>query len=210
MKKLLFFFLTLVFTVPSIAQVGINTTRPDATLHVEGNLIISDTGGMTMEGEPIEATKIVGIDDDGNIVELTTDENLYLENNIIKTVDRKERIGDLPVFSGSEAHNVSLIVFPGGSNGGRSVIRLRHDSGVFDITGFDVGELGGPAAADGYTAWLYAVTDDVILKAEDNGSDPENRIAANNDFTIEQYQMVKIMYDSLLQRWVVMSGCEHN
>ncbi|WP_432410142.1 hypothetical protein [Rasiella sp. SM2506] len=210
MKKLIFFTLIIVFSTSTYAQIGINTTNPQATLDIEGTVRIKNTKGKTLDGENIIATKIVGLDEQGNIVELTTDTNVYLENNIIKTVERKVELGSLPEFSGGQANNVSLIVFPGGSNGGKTVIRLQHDTGNFDITGFDVGELGGPAAADGYTVWLFAVDGDVNLRAENNGSTAVNRIAANNDITIEQFQMVKILYDGVLQRWVIMSGCEHN
>ncbi|RDK83257.1 hypothetical protein [Marinirhabdus gelatinilytica] len=206
MRKLLLFSLTVVIGYTAYAQVGINTTRPDATLHVDGNLIITDTGGTTLEGESIEATRIVGIDDDGNIVEITTDENLYLENNVLKLVERKKEIGDIPTLLAPVVNNISLIIFPGGSNGGKSIIRVRNLFGDSQITGIDVLLMGGPAAADGTTVWLYPVDGDLTLKSNSILSLPFNRILSENDVVIERYKMVQLLYDGSLQRWVIMSS----
>ncbi|RDK83256.1 hypothetical protein [Marinirhabdus gelatinilytica] len=209
MKKLLLFCLTIMFGLATYAQIGINTTKPDATLHIEGNLIVTNTGGETLAGEPITATKVLGLDENGNIIALTLDTNIYIEDNIIKSYTSKERVGSIPVFPAGEQHNVSLIIFPGGTNGGKSVIRMSNGgTGAYiSITGFDVGEFGGPAAADGFSVWLYASDNDLKLRNEDIGSSPENRIAApgGEDVDVNENGMIRIMYDATIQRWVVMT-----
>lgn len=209
MKNLTYLLPCLLLGVTGFSQVGINTTNPTSTLDVNGTVRVRSLGQNIETGPELppehEATRIMGLDDDGNFVKVELDENIYLDNNVLKSVDRKAEIGTLPNFNAPRANNVSLIIWPGGANSGKSVIRIENLQGDIEITGFDVSGLGGPALADGTMAWLYAVDGKVKLKIDDNNSDPENQIKAYSDIEIKQYGMVQIMYDGVLQRWVVMS-----
>ncbi|MDN3725201.1 hypothetical protein QRD02_12495 [Aequorivita sp. SDUM287046] len=203
MKNLTALFACLCVGISSFSQVGINTTEPTSTLDVNGSIRVRDLG-IGSDNE-IVATQVVGMDEEGNFVRIEMSENIYLENNVLKTVERRNKIGTLPTFTGTVGHNVDMILWPGGANSTTPVLKIIATNGDFNITGFDVSSLGGPAAADGITAWLYSVSGKLELKVEDNGSAPQNRILADSNTNIRRYGMVKIMYDGALQRWLIMS-----
>ena len=76
------------------SQVGIGATEPQATLDVNGSMHVS---GIKSSFQQIEAVRIIGVDEDGNLVEVDVDENLILENNKIRANDRIPRFGDIPI-----------------------------------------------------------------------------------------------------------------
>lgn len=188
----------------SLSQVGINTTEPTSTLDVNGNIRVRNIEGGS-ENEII-ATQVVGLDEEGNFVRIEVSDNIYLENNELRIVERKADVGQIPVFTGTRANNVSLIIWPGGANSSKSVIRIEHSTGDLEITGFDVSGFGGPAAADGVTVSLYPTDGRLKLLINNTDSAEENRIQNTNGVVvIQQYEMMRIMYDGTLQRWVIMS-----
>lgn len=60
MKKIKILFVCLALTNLVNAQIGINTENPQATLHVKGNMILTDT-------PPLTNTTVLVVDNDGNI-----------------------------------------------------------------------------------------------------------------------------------------------
>lgn len=70
------FFLCFFITVPSVAQVGIGTTNPQNTLHVEGGLRITNIpSGVDQDAEQ----RVLATDENGDVVQVSRDQFL---NNV--------------------------------------------------------------------------------------------------------------------------------
>jgi len=196
MKKLLLTLAVLCSVSPLLSQVGINTTEPTATLDIDGNLRVR---GMKDSQQEIFATKILGVDDEGNFVEVEVGENVILENNTLRAVERRVRFESTTEINVEVIHNLSLVILPGDPNDDKRVMRIITDGGDVDITGIVAGE-------DGQVIWLLANTGKVKLLGSHAGSDPENRFLMPNNVTLSQFEMVQIVYDGALQKWLIMEN----
>lgn len=206
MKNLSLLALSLLIYYTGHTQVGINTTHPTSTLDVAGTLRVRGAKSDALLN-PIQATKIVGMDDEGNFVEVTLGENLYLESNVIKHSPQIERIYNRPSISQSTWHNAPDIIWPGGTGHGKPVVKITNSSGDLEITGIDMSVFATPMDAHGYVVTLYSVSGELKLKSEDSNSNTMNQfiLSDGNDVNLKRYEMVKIMYDGQLERWLVMS-----
>jgi hypothetical protein len=182
--------------ITSYSQVGINTTEPTTTLDVNGDMRIR---GLRENENAIIAKKIVGVDDNGNFVEVEVDENLILENNRIRAINRREKIGDIPVLGLPVIDDLELIILPGEPNEDKSVIRITSLLGDAFISGIKAGE-------DGQTIWLYPVSGDINFIPNSLLSIFGNRIEANDNMVVKRYHMVKLMYDGTRQKWIIMQN----
>ena len=70
----------LFFCGVSIAQVGVNTTDPTSTLDVNGSLRVRS---MSASGT-VDATKVIGVDADGNFIDVEAGQNIQINNNVIE------------------------------------------------------------------------------------------------------------------------------
>ncbi|MDC7996146.1 hypothetical protein [Altibacter sp. HG106] len=185
----------------TFAQVGIGTTEPTSMLDVDGGIRIriTDSDGLrNSRDQEIQALFVIGVDDEGNFIQVKVDENLTLQDNELRAYDRKKEVGDVPDFNtNGRVNNASLLIWPGGANGQKAVIRLRNSQGDLEFTGIAGGE-------DGMVVWLYPTDGDLELKRNSTYSDPENRFELQTDVDVEQYSMVQLMYDGTIQRWVLM------
>ena len=196
MKKLLLTLAMLYAAAPLFAQVGINTTEPTATLDIDGNLRVR---GMKELQQQYQATKILGVDNEGNFVEVEVGENVVLENNTLRAVERRVRFESTTEINVEVIHNLSLVILPGDPNDDKRVMRIITSGGDVDITGIAAGE-------NGQVIWLLAYTGNVKLLGSNTGSDPENRFLMPNTVVINQYQMVQLVYDATLQKWLIMEN----
>ena len=124
------------------AQVGINTTSPQETLHVEGTLCVTNTSTKT-------PTKITGMDSNGTMTDVVVGSNLTLTGNVLSansisassptiylTATHK-----LPVGSPGDKFN-DLDMSIGTSNIDRVVFRLTGRTNNYKITGLHGGTDG--------------------------------------------------------------------
>ncbi len=194
----LYFLFFLFFSVTCISQVGINTNEPTSTLDVNGSVRIRVMDSN--ESRPINATKIVGMDDEGNFVEVEMAKNIDLINNRLVVTDRILEMGGLatPLIA-AQNHNVSLRILPGAANHGRSIIRIETTIGDTEITGIE-------AAPDGTHIWLYAVSGKLTLAYNSPLSLPANRIERNDKMVAKQYEMLELVYDGIRGIWIVMQN----
>ena len=141
----------LCISVTSYAQVGINTTDPTSTLDVNGTIRVRS---MTVD-EQANPRYVVGSDVNGNLINLELGDNLYIDGNVIRQ-RTYQIIGDIEPVDDSEADDLNLVIWPGGTNSDRSVIKIPSNSGNLTITGIDVSGAGSPLLADGKTfiSWL--------------------------------------------------------
>ncbi|GEQ87291.1 hypothetical protein ULMS_27990 [Patiriisocius marinistellae] len=190
------------FPLGLLSQVGINTDNPQADLDVNGSMRI---GKRVMEN--IQAKKLLGVDENGMIIELELDDNIYIDGNKVRSDSRRSGIYRLPLINLSSLHDTGGIVWPGGTGEDRTVIRIENLSGDLLMTGIDMSVFSTLMDAHGYTMSLYNVSGELTLKSEDSNSLNQNQfiLGDGNDVSLKQYEMVKIMYDAFLERWVVMS-----
>lgn len=185
------------------AQVGINTSDPKADLDVNGTMRVSE-----LSGENLQAKKLLGVSEDGIILELDMDENIYIDGDVVKSHTRRERVYLRNVLGIPVLDNALSIIWPGGAGDGKSVIRI--DNLLLPnttLTGLEMNVFASPLDAHGMTVTLYSISGLITLKSDDPASTPENRfrLAGGVDVVVQQYDMVKLMYDGLLERWLVMS-----
>ena len=118
-----------------IAQVGINTTTSQETLHVAGTVRVESTDQPT-----ILTDKLFGLNPDGTLREVIVGTNLSLKNNVLSArngFDHSFVSIDLPDLD--QHHNVDLMIGPGEVNDGKTIIRinrLTQPTKDVDLTGF--------------------------------------------------------------------------
>lgn len=195
MTKIAPLIVCLLCSLLSFAQVGINTSNPTSTLDVNGNIRI-----RTLSVDQGVATKLIGVDDIGNMMEIEVEEGVVLENNKLRAADRFERISEPFEINISVGNNVNFIILPGEPNDEKTVIRITSTLSSIEISGIQ-------AAQHGQRIKLYPTTGDLSLSVNDTGSLPGNRILAHNNgmVTVRQYQMVELMYDGLAGGWIIAS-----
>lgn len=196
MKLLAPIFVVLLMGFESYSQVGINTTDPTSTLDVNGTIRVRGAKYSLNSNETI-ATRIIGIDDDGNMVEVEVDENLILENNRIRAIDQLLKIGDVPGLNVPIINNINLVIWPGEPNDDKSVIRLNSILGNMVISGIVAGQ-------DGQQIWLYPVSGDLTLLPNSLLSLFANQIEQNDNMVVKRYSMVRLMYDASRSKWIIM------
>lgn len=195
MKKLAPLLIAVFCVSVAYTQVGINTTEPTATLDVDGTLRVRKAERSSANN--VIATRIIGIDDLGNIVEVEVDENLILENNRIRATNRILKIGDVPLLNLPIIDDLDLVIWPGEPNEDKSVIRVQSILGDVIITGIAAGQ-------DGQQIWLYPVTGKITFLPNSLLSLFGNRIENNSNLVVDRYEMVKLMYDATRQKWIIM------
>ena len=194
MKNLAPLFIALLFALQAFSQVGINTTEPTATLDVNGNIRVRKMNDNITDSV---AEKLVGMDEDGNFVLVDVDENVILEENKLRVVENRYRFGNVTVI-GDELNNMDLLILPGEPNDDKKIVRIHTPAdGNITITGILAGE-------DGQTLWLLAMDGSIRLIGLDNASDPENQFLLAGQISIQQYEMIQLVYVASLQKWLVM------
>ena len=178
MKNLAPLFIALLIAVQSFSQVGINTTEPTSTFDVNGNIRVRQMNSSFTDSD--NAEKLVGMDEDGNFVEVEVEENLILHDNVLRGVETIYRFTSISIMV-VVVNNLDLIILPGEPNDDRKVIRIMNS------TGDDVIITGLEAGQDGQTLWLYAYSGNVKLVANSPLSDPANRFLMLNDVDMPQY-----------------------
>lgn len=195
MKILLYIFLLTPFFI--FSQVGINTTTPQETLHVEGTLRVTNTTTKT-------ADKISGLDANGTVAGVTVGQNLELTGNVLSST-----------ATGSAYYFVATISLPGGTSGqdynnlnldllggniSKTLFRLTDRTAGYNITGISGG-------TDGRHIVLFNVsTSNLKIYDEDTRSLANNRIITlNNGFVNTSGQgTAELVYDGSLNRWILI------
>jgi len=198
MKNLLYSFCLFPFFL--FSQVGINTTTPQETLHVEGTLCVTDTSTKI----PL---KISGLDANGTLGDVVIGANLQLTGNVLSANTSSTTSSpttylsatvNLPTGSpGDEFDDLDISLST--LNANMVVIRLEGRSFNYKITGISGG-------TDGRHLILFNVEAvNMNLNDEDTSSLAQNRIItlANNLLTSGR-GTAELVYDGALQRWVVI------
>ncbi len=200
------------------AQIGVNTNKPTANLDVNGTMRVRSLE-LKQDGFQAKGTVlyIVGVDEKGNLIPIELDENIILDNNRlkVKAPESSSSLRGLPennnlsdLYSGersgsSEVINdldLGIVILPGGGRD-RPVIKLENGTNTdkVEITGFK-------SAPDGTMVYLYPTSESIKIRPEHAGSREENRVMANGVINIKKNEMLLMMYDAALSRWVVASS----
>jgi len=194
MKNLAPLFIALLFALQAFSQVGINTTEPTATLDVNGNIRVRKMNDSFTDSV---AEKLVGMDEDGNFVLVDVDENVILEENKLRVVENRYRFASVTVI-GDDLNNLDLLILPGEPNDDKKIVRIHTPAdGNITITGIVAGE-------NGQTVWILAMDGSIRLVGLDDDSDPENQFLIAGQISIQQYEMIQLLYVTSLQKWLVM------
>ncbi|MFD0964186.1 hypothetical protein [Pseudofulvibacter geojedonensis] len=197
MKKLLYILILSPYFI--FSQVGINTTTPQETLHVEGTLCVTNTTTKT-------PNKLAGLDANGTLTDVVVGSNLQLTGNVLSATGggggssavylvTTINVPDGP--PGEELHNFDINL--SGANSDKVVFRLVGRTANYKITGISGG-------TDGRHIVLFNVsTSNLTLNAEDTDSLAQNRLItlANNVATSGQ-GTAELVYDGALQRWILI------
>lgn len=197
MKTLLYIFIL----VPCFlfAQVGINTTTPQETLHVEGTLCVTDTSTKT-------PTRIAGMDPNGTVAGITIGSNLQLTGNVLSanavsasspTIYLVQSINIPTGPPGEQMNDLDMDI--NGANVDKVVFRLTGRTNNYKITGISGG-------TDGRHIVLYNVESvNLTLVAESTDSAAENRLEtlANNVATSGK-GTAEFVYDGASKRWILI------
>jgi hypothetical protein len=208
--KYLYLFAILLVGYLSAAQVGINTSTPQADLDVNGVLRVRSLGNAVLSGMP--AVKLVGVDEDGNLVPVSMGKNVEIQNNEVVSKKRVLEFGDLPnliIPQNGRIDNLDIVIFPGDRNHGKSIIRVEipnptHNSPGGNGNPSDIEISGIKAAPDGTQIWFYPLDGDIEFLPLNGNSNLENQIQDNSHMVCKQFEMIRMVYDGTTQKWVIM------
>jgi hypothetical protein len=179
------------------SQVGVNTTDPQETLHINGTLRIEKT-----DSSP--AVSLFGGDANGTINEVIVGNNLNLTAGTLNAANGSDSYGiTSESFTTSapntEFDNVDLGL--SGTNSGEVVIRLTGPNDSYFFTGLKGGVDGRHVVLLNYTSQNFGVRDD------SSSSEPENRILTlgSSSENTSGTGAIELVYDGTLQRWIVLN-----
>lgn len=188
---------TLLFFQLGYAQVGIGTTSPLSTLHVEGTMRVTNTNNTTT------TTKLAGTCDSGIVADVKVGRNLSLVNNVLNAADsdnssyKVAAIKMVTPFSNYVFDNLDLQL--NGANAGVVVFRLYGSTQNFSIKGITGG-------TDGRHIILYN-SSAVNMKMDHMiSSIPANNIdTIGSSTSTSGIGTVELVYDGSSSKWIVIS-----
>lgn len=196
MKTLLYIFTITPFFL--FSQVGINTTTPLETLHIEGTLCVSNTTTKT-------PNKLSGTDANGVLTDVIVGDNLQLIGNVLSASENNDsvyyRIAAIPVSTPvSNTVLADLDIDINGANANITIFRLQGATNGFSVSGIQGG-------TDGRHILLYnSSSSNMKIDHLDGSSAAINQIdnlglvtATNGIGTIE------LVYDGTLNKWIVIN-----
>lgn len=188
---------TLLFFQLGYAQVGIGTTNPLSTLHVQGTMRITNTDNTT------QTTKLAGTCDSGIVADIKVGRNLSLVNNELTASDgdnstyKVAAIRLSTAFSNQAFDNLDLQL--SGVNAGVVVFRLYGSTQNFSIKGLTGG-------TNGRHIILYN-SSPVNMKMDHMiSSVPINNIdTIGSSTSTSGIGTVELVYDGASSKWIVIS-----
>jgi hypothetical protein len=188
---------TLLFIQLCVAQVGIGTTTPLSTLHVQGTMRVTNTNNTTT------STKLTGTCDSGIVTDVKLGTNLSLVNNVLNAADSDNsvyRVAGVKMIT-----PVSNFVFDNldlqlsGANDGVVVFRLYGSTQNFSIRGISGG-------TDGRHIILYN-SSPVNMKVDHMMSStlPNNIDTIGTSTQTSGIGTVDLVYDGSAAKWIVIA-----
>ncbi len=188
---------TLLFFQMGYAQVGIGTTNPLSTLHVQGTMRITNTDNTT------STTKLAGTCESGIVADVKVGRNLSLVNNELSAADgdnsfyRVAAVKMLTPVSNFVFDNLDLQL--NGANAGVVVFRFYGSTQNFSIKGITGG-------TNGRHIILYN-SSPVNMKMDHMQSSiaPNNIDTIGSSTSTSGIGTVELVYDGSASKWIVIA-----
>ena len=192
--------LALIFVQYNFAQVGIGTTNPQATLHVEGNLRITNTANTAV------AKDLIGVGNQGDVTKITVGDGLSLTGNVLSTTTTTSsstalyKVADIPIIT-TAPNQVTDGIFLDLSGVNKDVV-------IFRITGtthnYSISGIAG--GVDGRHIILYN-PNNVNLKI--NSMSSVNLLNAidtlGSSTQTNGVGTIELVYDGTTNKWLVIN-----
>jgi hypothetical protein len=186
---------TLLFFRVGYAQVGIGTTNPLSTLHIEGTMRVTDTDNTTT------TTKLTGTCDSGIVSDVKVGRNLSLVNNELSAADGDNsiyKVASVKLVTTSSNYifdNLNLDL--NGVNAGVVVFRLYGSTNNFTIKGIAGGVNGRHILL--YNSSTVNMRVDHLVS-----SNPSNTIDTIGTSTATSgVGTIELVYDGATSKWIV-------
>lgn len=197
MRKTTFLFAFFV-SISLFGQVGIGTTSPQSTLHVEGTFQIASTDDVCT------ADKLAGIGPTGRVTNVIVGNNLTLTGNVLSAQSDNNnafyKIATIPVnppFPNFSYDDLFMDI--SGANDNVVIFRLVGAVNNFTISGIQGG-------TDGRHIILYNASNVNMKIAHLVSSLPENQIDTLGSSTATSgIGTIELVYDGVLQKWIVVN-----
>ena len=194
-KKLILVFVLILVSLPILGQVGINTTAPQETLHVNGKLRVDDVTGRT-------AVSVMGVDATGTLNTMNVAGALEIHNNtIIASGTGYYSVVNVTITTPTPNFNLNDIDLGlDDANAYKTVVRFTGQTNSFDITGIQGGIEGRHILLLNPANVNMGVINDSNLSANGNrittyGSGPSEATSGQG--------AIEMVYDGT--RWVVLN-----
>jgi hypothetical protein len=199
MKSIVYVLFVIPFFVSFSQNVGINTTNPQATLHVNGNL----------KFEPnlsISATRLVGVIQNGGTREFELGTTFTISNGTLEVTESVDPniflIGDVDqsiTASVNQYNNYDIGL--GDVNQDKTVIRFTGETSGYTVTGFSGGY-------DGRIIYFYnSQFQSVTFFNLNSASDANNRIITGSgaNIGINNVGVAEFIYDGSIEKWILVN-----
>ncbi|MES2863268.1 MAG: hypothetical protein V4666_04060 [Bacteroidota bacterium] len=187
----------LLFTQFNYAQVGIGTTNPQATLHVQGNIRVTNTNNTTT------STQLLGNCAQGDVTSIKVGDGLMLKDNELSAASvsspTKYKIAAIPIITiapNQNFDNVNLDL--SGSNLDIVIFRMGplHNYTISGITG----------GTDGRHLIIYNSSAVNLTINSMSSSIPINNIdTLGSSTSTSGVGTIEFVYDGTLAKWIVIN-----
>ncbi|CAM4441708.1 hypothetical protein [Flavobacterium terrigena] len=187
----------LLFTQFNFAQVGIGTTNPQATLHVQGNLRVTNTNNTTT------STQLLGNCAQGDVTSIKVGDGLLLKDNELSATGAgsptRYKIANIPITTTAPNQNFDNMNYDlNGANADVVIFRLAAAHN-FTISGISGG-------TDGRHIIIYNSNPVNLTINSMSSSIPANTIDTLGSATATSgVGTLELVYDGTLAKWIVIN-----
>jgi hypothetical protein len=199
MHKLIILVLFFPLCAIQAQRVGINTTTPQATLHISGNFKFTPKTS-------IDATRLVAVTATGAVKEFALGANFIIVNGSLEVDEALDEnvflVGNVDQSGTSGMGNYdNYDIGIQQANASNTIIRVTGETSGYNVTGFNNGY-------HGRIIYFYnAQSVNVTFMNRNNESDFENQIHTGSlgNVGISGQGVAEFIYDGDIQKWILIN-----